>query len=88
MSKTTKGLQEKEEQGKYGSIAQRDRGLGYTGNGKAKVINVLFVSVFTSKTVHQQSQASDTMEKVWCKADAPLVEEDQVRESLNKLDIT
>lgn len=27
------------------------------------------------------------MEKVWCKEDVPLVEEDQVRESLSKLDI-
>lgn len=51
MSKTTKGLQEKEEQGKYGSIAQRDRGLGYTGNGKAKVINVLFQSLLARLSI-------------------------------------
>lgn len=78
-----KGFKKRKNRESIGSIAQRDRGPAYTWHGKTKVLNVLFVSVFTSKTVHQQSQVSDTMEKVWGKEDAPLVEEDQVRESLS-----
>jgi len=35
----------------------------------------------------QESQAPETMAKVWSKEGAPLVEEDQVREYLSKLDL-
>ncbi|OPJ78851.1 hypothetical protein AV530_000022 [Patagioenas fasciata monilis] len=46
--------------------------------GKAKVFNVFFTSIFTSKTGLQDSQASETSEKVWSKENSPPVEENQV----------
>ncbi|GAB0186899.1 mitochondrial enolase superfamily member 1 [Grus japonensis] len=49
-----------------------------TGIEKAEVLNAFLVSVFTSKTGLQKSQVPDLPRgKGWCKADAPLVEEDQ-----------
>jgi len=54
---------------------------------KAELLNVSFASVFTSKTGPQESQVLETTGKGWTKQDAPLVEEDQVRGHLSKLDI-
>lgn len=54
---------------------------------KAKVLNAVFGSVFTSKTSLQESQASATRVKSWTKEDLLFMEEDQVRERLNKLNI-
>ncbi|GAB0209465.1 mitochondrial enolase superfamily member 1 [Grus japonensis] len=48
---------------------------------KAEVLNAFFTSVFTSKTSFQESQVPETTGKDWSK------EEDQVRESLSKLDV-
>ncbi|GAB0205041.1 mitochondrial enolase superfamily member 1 [Grus japonensis] len=42
--------------------------------------------VFTAKASPQDSQTLEVREKVWRKEDFPLVEEDQVREHLGKLD--
>lgn len=52
---------------------------------KPKVLNATFTSAFTRKTTLQESQASETRGQVWSKKDLPLVEEDQVREHLNKV---
>jgi len=54
---------------------------------KAEVLNTFFASVFTSKTSLQGSQASETRRKDWRKEYVSLVEEDQVREYLSKMDI-
>lgn len=53
--------------------------------GKVKVFNAFFTSILTSKTGLQDSQVSETSEKVWSKENSPPVEENQVREYLNKL---
>lgn len=42
-------------------------------------------SVFTDKTVLQESQVFDTNGEGWSKKDLPSLEEDQVTEHLNKL---
>lgn len=52
---------------------------------KAEVLNAFFVS-FTSKICCQESQAPETSKEVRSKEDLSLVEEDKVREHLNKLD--
>ena len=52
---------------------------------KPKVFNVTFSSALTRKTSLQESQASETRGQVRSKEDLPLVEEDQVREHLNKV---
>jgi len=52
---------------------------------KPKVLHATFSSVFTRKTTLQESQASETRGQVWSKEYLPLVEEDQVREHLNKV---
>ncbi|KAK4832509.1 hypothetical protein QYF61_023574 [Mycteria americana] len=57
------------------------------GTEKAKVLITFFTSVLTHKTNPQQSQASAIRGKFWSKDDLPSVEEDQVKEHLNKLDI-
>ncbi|KAK4816298.1 LOW QUALITY PROTEIN: hypothetical protein QYF61_014596 [Mycteria americana] len=54
---------------------------------KPEVLNAFFVSIFTGKTSLQESQALETSGKVWSKEDLPWVEQDQIREHLNKLDI-
>ncbi|PKU41029.1 rna-directed dna polymerase from mobile element jockey-like [Limosa lapponica baueri] len=54
---------------------------------KAELLNAFFASVFTAKASPQESQTLEVTEKVWMKEDFPLVEEDQVREQLSKLDI-
>lgn len=43
--------------------------------------------VFPGRLGLQQSKVPEMRGKVWSKDDIPLVEEDQVRENLNKLDI-
>lgn len=52
---------------------------------KTEVLNA-FALVFTGKTGTEQSQAFEMSGKVWSKEDLALVEEDQIREHLNKLD--
>ena len=54
---------------------------------KPEVLNAVFGSVFISKTSLQKSQAPSTRVKTQSKEDLLLVQEDQVRESLNKLNI-
>ena len=54
---------------------------------KIEVLNVSFTSVFTSKTSLQESQAPETRGKGWSKQYVSLVEEDQAREYLSKLDL-
>lgn len=54
---------------------------------KAEVLNIFFISVFTSKTNLPESHIPDTKEKGRSKEDVPLMEEEQVREYLSKLDI-
>jgi len=53
---------------------------------KAEVLNAFFTSDFSSKTSLQESQVLETREKVWSKEGIPLVEEDQFREHISKLD--
>ncbi|PKU47983.1 rna-directed dna polymerase from mobile element jockey-like [Limosa lapponica baueri] len=52
---------------------------------KAELLNVAFASVFTVQASPQEYQTLEVTEKVWTK-DFPLVQEDQVREKLSKLD--
>ncbi|GAB0204010.1 mitochondrial enolase superfamily member 1 [Grus japonensis] len=54
---------------------------------KAELVNATFASVFTAKASPQETQTLEVGEKVQRKEDLPLVEEDQVREHLGKLDI-
>jgi len=54
---------------------------------KATVLSSFFASIFTGKTSLQESQPLKTTGKFWSKEDLPWVEQDQVREHLNKLDI-
>lgn len=53
---------------------------------KAEVLNAAFALVFTGQTGTELSQDLEMNGKVWSKADVALVEEDQIREHLNKLD--
>ena len=53
---------------------------------KAKVLNAFFTLSFTGKTSLQQSQVSETSARVHGQVNLPVVEEDQVREYLNKPD--
>lgn len=54
---------------------------------KAEVLNGCFASAFYSKTIPQEFQVPETMGKGWSKNNGPLVEKEQVREYLSKLDI-
>ena len=65
---------------KMGDLVTRDM-------EKAEVLDATFASVSTGITGLQESQVSETRGKAWSKEDIPLVEEDQVREYLSKLDI-
>ena len=53
---------------------------------KVKVHNAFFPSVFSGKTSLQKSQTLEIMGKVQGKVYLPSVEENQVKEYLNKLD--
>lgn len=54
---------------------------------KVEIPNAAFASVLTSETGLQESQVPETRGKGWSKEYVLLVEEDQVREYLSKLDI-
>ncbi|PKU43329.1 rna-directed dna polymerase from mobile element jockey- hypothetical protein [Limosa lapponica baueri] len=54
---------------------------------KAELLNAFFASVFTAQASPRELQTLEVTEKVWMKEDFALVEEDQVREQLSKLDI-
>ncbi|PKU44100.1 rna-directed dna polymerase from mobile element jockey-like [Limosa lapponica baueri] len=54
---------------------------------KAELLNAFFASVFAAQASPQESQTLEVTETVWMKEDFPLIEEDQVREQLSKLDI-
>ncbi|XP_068785519.1 uncharacterized protein [Struthio camelus] len=54
---------------------------------KAELLNAFFASVFTAKASPEEFQTLETREEGWRKEDSPLVEEDQVRDLLSKLDI-
>ena len=54
---------------------------------QAEVLNAFFISVLIVKTILQKSKDSEIKQKVRSKEYLPLVEEDQVREYLRKLDI-
>lgn len=51
---------------------------------KAKALHAPFGSIFTGMTDYQESQAPETSGKGRSKDDLPSVEEDDVREHLNK----
>ncbi|PKU36690.1 rna-directed dna polymerase from mobile element jockey-like [Limosa lapponica baueri] len=53
---------------------------------KMQLLNGFFASVFTAQASPQKSQTLEVTEKVWMQEDFPLVEEDQIREQLSKLD--
>lgn len=63
------------------------RNLTKNFTGKAEVLNAFFVSFITAKTGLQEAQATETKGKVWSKEDIPVVEVEQPRKHLNKLDI-
>ena len=52
----------------------------------AELLNAAFASVFTAKAGPQGSLSPDLREKASRKEDLPLVEEDQIRDHLSKLD--
>jgi len=55
---------------------------------KAKVISTFLPSlVFTRKIILQESETPETRGKTWTKEDLSSVEDDHVREHLNKLDM-
>ncbi|PKU45837.1 glycerol kinase [Limosa lapponica baueri] len=55
---------------------------------KAELLNALFASVFTAQASPQESQTLEETEKVWTKEEEnQVVEENQDREQLSKLDI-
>ncbi|PKU27766.1 rna-directed dna polymerase from mobile element hypothetical protein [Limosa lapponica baueri] len=54
---------------------------------KVELLNAFFASVFTAQASPWESHTFRETEKVCMKEDFPLVEEDQVREQLSKLDI-
>ncbi|PKU44865.1 rna-directed dna polymerase from mobile element jockey-like [Limosa lapponica baueri] len=54
---------------------------------KVELLNAFFASVFTAQANPQESHTLEETEKFWTKEDFPLVEEDQVRGQLSKLDI-
>ncbi|PKU36831.1 rna-directed dna polymerase from mobile element jockey-like [Limosa lapponica baueri] len=54
---------------------------------KVELLNAFFASAFTAQASLQESHTLEVTEKVWMKEDFPLVQEDQVREQLSKLDI-
>ena len=53
---------------------------------KAELLNAFFASAFTAKTSPLESLSFGTREEIWRNEDFPLVEEDQVRDLLGKLD--
>lgn len=53
---------------------------------KAELLNAFFASVFTAKSSPLESLALGTREEIWRNEDSPLVEEEQVRDLLGKLD--
>lgn len=52
---------------------------------KAEILNAFFTLVFTSKTGLQKCQTLETRGTIWSREDITLVQEDQVREYLSKL---
>lgn len=52
----------------------------------AEVLKTFFAIVFTIKSSLQESQVPETSRIIWSKEDIPLVEEDQVKVYLSKLD--
>ncbi|GAB0202805.1 mitochondrial enolase superfamily member 1 [Grus japonensis] len=53
---------------------------------KEELLNAFFALVFTAKDGPQETSTLEVGEKVWRKEDFPLIEEDQVRDHLGKLD--
>ena len=53
---------------------------------KAELLNAFFASVFTAKTSPLESLTFRTREEICRNEDFPLVEEDQIRDLLGKLD--
>ena len=54
---------------------------------KAEVPNIFCTAALSSKSGLQEPRVPETKGKIWSKEDVPLVEEDQVREYLGKLDL-
>lgn len=52
----------------------------------AEVLKTFFTSGFNRKTGLWESQAPEITGKTWIMEDIPLVEEDQAKEHINKLD--
>ena len=53
---------------------------------KAELLNAFFTSVFTAKSSPPESLTFRTREEIWRNENFPLVEVDQVRDVLGKLD--
>ena len=70
-----------------GPLLNGARTLVTQGMEKADVLDAFFTSIFTGQTGLQDSQASQTRGKVWSKESLHLVEEDQVKEHLDKLGV-
>lgn len=66
---------------------RQGRWLHRTWKRVLNVFNVVFASVFISKTGIQKSQIAKTRGKGWIKEGLALVEQDQVSERVSKLDI-
>lgn len=69
-------------------LVGRGRALVTENTEKAELLNTAFASVLTDETSSLGSLSQETRLKECQKEDFPLVEEDWVREHLNKLECT
>ena len=70
-----------------GSLLNGARDLVIKDIKRVEVLSGFFTLVFSGITCLQESQTPETRGNVWTKEDLPLVEKDQVREYLSKLDM-